>query len=179
MKAWTRNNHSLLERHNFAPFENLTPMSNHSSRQHSPRHNGMDPNFQNLEFEQQQFPPQEFENFQPPQQIPQLPRSLRELCYPTRRVHPSVILYPPIEGNNFELKSSFIQGIPKFTGSENAYEFLDDFQFYTSTLKMQQLSDDYIKLQLIPFALQARAKRWFNSLPRNSIRNLSKSSSPF
>ena len=169
MKAWTRNNHSRLERHNSAPLENFTPMSNHSSRQHSPRHNGMDPNFQNPDFDQQNFPPQEFENFQPQQQIAQQPMSLRELCYPTRRVQPSVILYPPIEGNNFELKSSFIQGVPKFTGSENAYEFLDDFQFYTSTLKMQQLSDDSIKLRLIPFALQASAKRWFNSLPRNSI----------
>jgi len=99
------------------------------------------------------------------------PLSLREQCYPSRTVQPSAILFPPAEGNNFELNSSFINGVPKFTGSENAYEFLQDFQFYTSTLKMQQLSDESIKLRLIPFALQSSAKRWLNSLLPYSIRS--------
>jgi len=86
------------------------------------------------------------------------PLSLREKCYLSRTVQPSAIPFPPAEGNNFELKSSFINGVSKFTGSENAYEFLQDFQFYTSTLKMQQLSDESIKLCLISFALQSSAK---------------------
>jgi len=36
---------------------------------------------------------------------------------------------------------------------------------------MQQLSDESIKLRLIPFALQSSAKRWLNSLPPYSIRS--------
>jgi len=36
---------------------------------------------------------------------------------------------------------------------------------------MQQLSDESIKLRLIPFALQSSAKRWLNSLPPYFIRS--------
>ena len=99
------------------------------------------------------------------------PLSLRDRCYPTRTVQPSVISFSPAEGNNFELKHSFIQGVPKFTGSENAYEFLSEFELYASTTKMQQLSNESIKLRLIPFALLESAKRWLNSLPKNSIKS--------
>ena len=98
------------------------------------------------------------------------PLSLQDQCYPTKTVQPSIIVFPPVEGN-FELKHSFIQGIPKFTGSENAYEFLSEFELYSSTTQMQQLSNESIKLRLIPFALLESAKRWLNSLPKQSIRS--------
>ena len=86
------------------------------------------------------------------------PLSLRDRCYPTRTVQPSIIVLPLVEGN-FELKHSFIQGVPKFTGSENAYEFLSEYELYSSTTQMQQLSNESIKLRLIPFALLESAKR--------------------
>jgi len=127
-------------------------MSEHNqSSQNSPRESRINDQFSD-EINQQNRMNNNFRNlnFQGDR-----PLSLREQCYPSRTVQPSAILFPPTEGNNFELKSSFIQGVLKFTGSKNAYEFLQYFQFYTITLKMQQLSDESIKLHLIPFALQS------------------------
>jgi len=125
-------------------------MSEHSqSSQNSPRESRINNQFSN-EINQQNRMNNNFQNLN---FRGDRPLSLREQCYPSRIIQPSAILFPPTERNNFKLKSSFIQGVPKFTVSENAYEFLQDFQFYTSTLKMQQLSDESIKLHLIPFAL--------------------------
>lgn len=140
-------------------------MSEKSVSQHnSPRGSQVNQNFQN-----------EMDQNQRNQNLHNLnmnrPLSLRDRCYPTRIVQPSVIVFPPAEGNNFELKHSFIQEVPKFTGSENAYEFLSEFELYASTTKMQQLSNESIKLRLIPFALLESAKRWLNSLPKHSIRS--------
>jgi len=143
-------------------------MSGHSqSSQNSPRESRINDQFSN-EINQQNRTNNNFQNLN--FQVNR-PLFLREQCYPSRTVQPSAILFPPAEGNNFELKSSFINGVPKFTSLEKAYEFLQDFQFYTSTLKMQQLSDESIKLCLIPFALQSSAKRWLNSLPPYFIRS--------
>jgi len=110
-------------------------MSDYGSRPHSPNHNEMNPNNQNQNNQNPVLPVQEKFQYRPPQQgMP-----LREQYYPIRIVQPSVIVYPVNEENNFKLKSSFIQGVPKFMGFENAYEFLNDFELYSSILRMQQL----------------------------------------
>ena len=161
MRVWARNNFNRLESQNISlnkstENSNQTNMSNHGS-QHGSQHSSpkLSPKSHvgNNEFHENR------------------PLSLRDQCYPTRTVQPSVISFPPAEGNNFELKHSFIQGVPKFTGSENAYEFLSEFELYASTTKMQQLSNESIKLRLIPFALLESAKRWLNSVPKNSIKS--------
>jgi len=127
------------------------------SQQNSPRGSRINQNFP-TELDQNRVN-QNFPNFGDQNQVNQnfqnlniqmdRPLSLRDWCYPTRTVQPSVIVFPPVEGNNFELKHSFIQGVPKFTGSENAYEFLSEFELYSSTTQMQQLSNESIKLRLI------------------------------
>ena len=74
-------------------------------------------------------------------------------------------------GNNFELKPNFISMLPKFSGSnsEEAYIFIREFEDACSLLRMQQLTDDAIKLHVITFALRDDAKKWLYSLPHNSI----------
>ena len=62
--------------------------------QNEMNHNPINPNFQN-EMDQNQIN-QNFQNLNI-----QMDRhlSLRERCYPTRTVQPSVIVFPPAEGN--------------------------------------------------------------------------------
>jgi len=96
---------------------------------------------------------------------------LMDRCYPQRISQPSCIKLPAATGNNYELKPQFISMLPKFTGmdSEDAYMFVSDFEEVCAMVKIQQLTDDAIKLRFIPFALKDNAKKWLSSLPTNSI----------
>lgn len=95
--------------------------------------------------------------------------SLRDRCYPSRSAQPSCISLPPVTGNNFELKPHFINMLPRFTGIEDAYLFIQEFEEVCALMKIQQLSDDSIRLRFITFALKDNAKKWLYSLPNNSI----------
>ncbi|XP_077222173.1 uncharacterized protein LOC143856016 [Tasmannia lanceolata] len=99
------------------------------------------------------------------------PRTLRDRFYPTRTAQPSCIRLPVVQGNNFELKSQFITMLPHFHGlpSEDAYLFLREFEEVCVLIKMQQLSDDAVKLRFITFSLKDGAKKWLYGLPTNSI----------
>ena len=50
--------------------------------------------------------------------------------------------------------------LPKFTGSdsEDAYIFISEFEEVCVMMKVQQLSDDAIRLRFITFALTDNAK---------------------
>ena len=52
---------------------------------------------------------------------------------------------------------------------EDAYMFISEFEEVCDMLKIQQLTDDAIKLRFIPFALKEHAKKWLYSLTTNSI----------
>ena len=56
--------------------------------------------------------------------------SLQDKFYPIRTSLPSCILLPEANGNNFELKSQFINTLPRFHGleSEDAYFFIREFE---------------------------------------------------
>ncbi|HEX7870904.1 MAG TPA: hypothetical protein VF455_12405 [Chryseobacterium sp.] len=95
--------------------------------------------------------------------------SLRDRCYPFRSAQPSCISLPPVTGNNFELKSHFINMLPRFTGIEDAYLFIQEFEEVCALMKIQQLSDDSIRLRFITFALKDNAKKWLYNLPNNFI----------
>ncbi|XP_077223488.1 uncharacterized protein LOC143880732 [Tasmannia lanceolata] len=99
------------------------------------------------------------------------PKSLRDRFYPARTAQPSCIRLPAVQGNNFELKSQFITMLPHFHGlpSEDAYLFLREFEEVCVLIKMQQLSDDAVKLRFITFSLKDGAKKWLYGLPTNSI----------
>ena len=59
--------------------------------------------------------------------------------------------------------------LPKFTGVEDAYIFMRKSEEICATMKLQQLTEDAIKLRLINFALKDNAKKWLYSLPNQSI----------
>jgi len=78
---------------------------------------------------------------------------LMDRCYPQRTSQPSCFKLPEATGNNYELKPQFISMLPKYQGleSEDAYMFIIEFEEVCAMLKIQQLSDDAIKLCFIPF----------------------------
>lgn len=96
--------------------------------------------------------------------------SLKDRCYPTRSSQPSCITFPPVNGNNFEIKAHHNM-LPKFTGSdgEDLYLFLHEFEEVCALQKLRHFSEDSIRLRLINFALKENAKKCLYSLPVNSI----------
>ena len=87
--------------------------------------------------------------------------SLKDRCYPSRSAQPSCITLPPVNGNNFEIKAHHISMLPKFLGSEgeDPYLFIQEFEEVCGLQKLQQLSEDSIRLRLINFALKENAKK--------------------
>ena len=100
------------------------------------------------------------------------PRTLMDRIFPDRVSIPSCITLPAPTGNHFEIHSNHIATLPKFGNFEHddPYIFLTKFEQVCATIKLQQLSDDGIKLRLIPFALTDYAEKWLYSLPSNSIK---------
>ena len=47
--------------------------------------------------------------------------------------------------------------------------FISKFEEVCAMLKIQQLTEDAVKLRFIPFALKDNAKKWLYSLNTNSI----------
>ena len=71
--------------------------------------------------------------------------------------------------------------LPKFNGNydEDAYDFLQEFEDLCSTISFKSMTRDGILLRVIPFALKSNAKKWFNSLPAESIKTWEEFVSPF
>ena len=80
---------------------------------------------------------------------------------------------PPIEANNFELKSALFTMVQQhqFTGhlSEDPNEHLGRFMRMENIVKLNGVRPDVIKLQLFPFSLRDVATTWFDSLPVGSV----------
>ena len=53
--------------------------------------------------------------------------------------------------------------------SEDTYLLLTEFEEVCAMFKIQQLSEDAVKLRFIPFSLKDNAKKWMNSLETNYI----------
>ncbi|OMO99702.1 Retrotransposon gag protein [Corchorus capsularis] len=97
-------------------------------------------------------------------------RTLRELAAPNVTTQRLAIQYPTNE-ENFEIKSGFIQLLPKFHGmpGEDLHRHLTDFQIVCSSMKMQGISEEQFKLRTFPFTLMDRAKDWLYYMPSGSI----------
>ena len=96
-------------------------------------------------------------------------QTLKDLCYPVGSIQPSCIRLPQPTANNFEIKPKIINMLPKFTGIEDAYIFIKEFEEVYAPMRLQQLLEDEIKLRLINFALKDNAKKWLYSLPNQSV----------
>ena len=82
---------------------------------------------------------------------------------------------PTVDANNFELKPALITMVQQqqFTRhpSEDPNEHLGRFLRMASTVKLNGVNPDVIKLQLFPFSLRDITISWFESLPYGSVSN--------
>ena len=99
--------------------------------------------------------------------------SLQAKFYPIRTSLSSCIILPEANGNNFELKSQFINTITRFhgLGSENVffYFFIREFKEVCLMMRIFQPGKDAVRLRFIPFALKDMAMKWLYNLPVSSI----------
>jgi len=79
--------------------------------------------------------------------------SLQDKFFPIRKSLPSCIQLPEAKGNNFELKSQFINTLPKFLDMEyeDAYFFIREFEEVCLIMRIPQLGEDTVRLQFILF----------------------------
>ena len=98
-------------------------------------------------------------------------KPLKDHFIPTSYTNPSCIQWPATEVRPFEIKPGTIQMLPSFYGlsTEDPYKHLNEFHELCDTVKLQQLSDDALRLRLFPFSLKDKAKHWLNSLEPNSV----------
>jgi len=97
-------------------------------------------------------------------------RTLKEYATPSTDVPHAIIVYPMVEGNNFEIKPALLNLVQQnqFSGSPTEYPNLhiSTFLRLSGTLKANQ---EAVRLHLFPFSLRDRACAWFHSLEVGSI----------
>ena len=97
---------------------------------------------------------------------------LEEFTLPPTVVQ-SAIRRPPIQANNFELKTITLQMLQniQFHGfpSENSNIHLTNFIEVCDTVKYNGVTEEALRLRLFPFSLGDRAKHWLTSQPPDSI----------
>jgi len=83
------------------------------------------------------------------------------------------IVPPPVQKNNFEIKSGLISMIQgnKFHGlpMENPLDHLDSFDRLCGLTKINGVTKDMFKLRLFPFSLGDKAHHWEKTLSPDSI----------
>ena len=79
---------------------------------------------------------------------------------------PSCIQIPNIENVQYEIRHATLQMLPTFYGldRENPYDHLTEFLGICSTIRIQGLTADAIKLLMFPYSLRDKAKAWINTL---------------
>jgi len=108
-----------------------------------------------------------------PQHQPRAHQPIGAFDEPNIRGNRNGIQAPPVENNNFEIKSSLINMVQtsKFHGlsMEDPLDHLEQFDMLCSTVKINGISEDAFKLRLFPFSLGDRARIWEKNLPQRSI----------
>ena len=98
---------------------------------------------------------------------------MREYVVPNVNGPKSSIVRPPVNANNFELKSSFIQMVQQEQSgggpTEDPNQHLANFLEICDTTKLNGVGDDAIRLRLFPFSLKDNAMVWLNSKSPNSF----------
>jgi hypothetical protein len=91
---------------------------------------------------------------------------LRDHYVPSTYTSHSCLQLPNITVAHYELKSSIFQMLPSFyrLSNEDPYKHLDEFLEISTTIKLQNFSEDALKMRLFPFSLKDKAKYWLNSL---------------
>ena len=95
---------------------------------------------------------------------------MRDFVSPNVQGDQTPIVRPLVAANNFEIKPAMIQNSSfNRLPHEDPFGHMSRFLEYCSTFKMNGVRPDAIQLILFPFSLMDRVKRWFTSLPPNSI----------
>ncbi|KAG7556954.1 Retrotransposon gag domain [Arabidopsis suecica] len=106
-------------------------------------------------------------------QNPNLPNNIGAGDAPRNDNQRNGIVPPPVQNNNFEIKSGLIAMVQgnKFHGlpMEDPLDYLDEFDRLCSLTKINGVSEDGFKLRLFPFSLGDKAHQWEKSLPQGSI----------
>ena len=94
------------------------------------------------------------------------PKQMREYYTPNQYQPSSCINIPQNQAAHYEIKSSTIQMLPSFYGNtnEDPYKHLNEFLEICSTVKIQNFTDDALKLTLFPFSLKEKAKYWLGTI---------------
>ena len=100
---------------------------------------------------------------------PEPPKTMKEYFIPSNYNPSSCIQLPQTQAIQYEIKSSTIQMLPSFYGNtnEDPYKHIDEFLEICSTVKIQNFSDDALKLTLFPFSLKDKAKYWLGTLGKS------------
>ena len=101
-------------------------------------------------------------------------RTLMEYAQPSIEGTASCIRKPAVHANQFELKPSYVNMIKnsvQFHGlpSEDPNLHIAYFLEICDMFRVNDISDNAIRLRLFPFSLKDRAREWLNSLPVGSI----------
>ncbi|XP_073061662.1 uncharacterized protein [Primulina eburnea] len=100
-------------------------------------------------------------------------RPIRDHFRPMLSNHYSGIARGTINANNFELKPALINMVQQNqfagTATSDPHVHLRTFLEITDTVKINNVSDDIIRLRLFPFSLRDQARGWLQLLPLGSI----------
>nr|GEY43274.1 hypothetical protein [Tanacetum cinerariifolium] len=101
-------------------------------------------------------------------------RTMEELCQPTLNGRGGPIALIAIQATNFRLKNDMIQQVQNFfqfhgLPGDDANKHLDKFLHVTQSIKVNEVTDDALRLYLFPHSLTHHATAWFDRLPMDSI----------
>ena len=71
----------------------------------------------------------------------------------------------------FELNLDYVDMLPKFTGFEDPYLLIREFEEVCSLIHMRRVPNNVVRMKFIPFALKDDAKRWMYGLKVGSIKS--------
>ena len=104
---------------------------------------------------------------------PPITETMEDFWRPIIQDEYSAIRQPSVEANNFELKPALITMVQQhqFTGhpTEDPNEHLGRFLRMATTVKLNGVRPEVIKLHLFPFSLRDTAATWYESLPYGSV----------
>nr|GFA02085.1 reverse transcriptase domain-containing protein [Tanacetum cinerariifolium] len=100
--------------------------------------------------------------------------TIEELCQLSLNGRGGPITPIAIQATNFRLKNDMIQQVQnscQFHGlpGDDANKHLDKFLHVTQSIKVNEVTDDALRLYLFSHSLTHHATAWFDRLPRNSI----------
>jgi len=100
-------------------------------------------------------------------------RTLKEYATPSTEEPQAIIVYPTVEGNNFEIKPALLNLVQQNQFSRSPTEdpnlHISTFLRLSGTIKENQ---EAVRLHLFPFSIRDRASAWFHSLEVGSITSM-------